>query len=48
MKEYIRGLVKSLRDPSKSRLIVREYLQARILDALQESGTAVGFVLISV
>jgi predicted nucleotidyltransferase component of viral defense system len=46
MKEYIRGLLKSLRDPSKSRLIVREYLQARILDALQESGAFVSWAFI--
>jgi predicted nucleotidyltransferase component of viral defense system len=46
MKEYIRGLVKSLRDQSKSRLIVREYLQARILDALQENGAFVSWAFI--
>lgn len=38
MKEYLRQLISEARDPLQGRHVTREYLQARILAALQEAG----------
>ncbi len=38
MKEVLQGIVQGARDDGQSRNLVREYLQARILESLQRSG----------
>jgi hypothetical protein len=38
VKEYIRQLIKQFPDPHLARCIVREYLQARVLECLQQQG----------
>lgn len=38
MKEYLRELVDRSRTPTEAALVVREYLQARVLEALQRAG----------
>jgi len=42
MKEYIRQGIRGLPDPQRARSWVREYLQARILASLQDSGAMAG------
>jgi hypothetical protein len=42
MKEYIRNGIQGLSDPQAARSWVREYLQARILSSLQDSGAMAG------
>ncbi len=41
MKEYIAGLVRGASTPLEARNIVREYLQARILGAMQRAGAMI-------
>ena len=41
MKEYLRELIRNHPDPVENRNLVREYLQARILESLQRSGAMV-------
>lgn len=41
MKEYLREIIRSSPNPIHSRNLVREYLQARILEALQRSGAMI-------
>jgi hypothetical protein len=41
MKAYIRNLLRDAADPINARNLVREYLQARILESLQRSGAMV-------
>lgn len=45
MKEYLASLVGDSRNPIQARNVVREYLQARILGALQQSGAMVPLAL---
>ncbi|MDZ7337045.1 MAG: hypothetical protein ONB30_00745 [candidate division KSB1 bacterium] len=41
MKEYLAELVRSSLTPTQARNVVREYLQARLLGALQRAGAMV-------
>jgi predicted nucleotidyltransferase component of viral defense system len=41
MKEYLLDIIRSHPDPIRKRNLVREYLQARILEALQRSGAMI-------
>ncbi|PKO03849.1 MAG: hypothetical protein CVU43_00600 [Chloroflexi bacterium HGW-Chloroflexi-5] len=41
MKEYLTNLVKQTNTPLEGRNLVREYLQARILESLQKSGAMI-------
>ena len=41
MKEYLASLVKQTNTPLEGRNLVREYLQARILESLQKSGAMI-------
>lgn len=41
MKEYLRDLIRNDSDPSAKRNLVREYLQARILEGLQRAGAMI-------
>lgn len=41
MKEYLRDLIRGATDPLHARLVMREYLQARILSCLQSTGAMV-------
>src|SRR5512133_1771548 len=41
MKEYIRELIRNHQNPLEQRNLVREYLQARILEFLQRSGAMI-------
>ena len=38
MKEYIKQIIERIQDNNLSRCVVREYLQARLLESLQENG----------
>ena len=38
MKDYLNNLLRNVSDPVRSRNLVREYLQTRILESLQHSG----------
>ncbi|MDZ7272129.1 MAG: hypothetical protein ONB17_10975 [candidate division KSB1 bacterium] len=41
MKEYLAELVRSSLTPTQARNVVREYLQARLLGALQRGGAMI-------
>jgi predicted nucleotidyltransferase component of viral defense system len=41
MKEYLASLVKQTNTPLEGKNLVREYLQARILESLQKSGAMI-------
>src|SRR5664279_4665007 len=41
MKEYLRELIRNHPEPGQNRNLVREYLQARILESLQRSGAMI-------
>lgn len=41
MKEFLRNIIRDSPDPIRSRNLTREYLQARILEALQRSGAMI-------
>lgn len=45
MKEYLANLVKQTNTPLEGRNLVREYLQARILESLQKSGAMIPLAL---
>ena len=45
MKEYLAGLVRETDNPIRARNLVREYLQARILGALQQGGAMIPLAL---
>lgn len=38
MKDYLRQIVASIQDNARARLVVREYVQARLLESLQDGG----------
>lgn len=46
MKDYLRQLVEKIRDNNLARCIVREYLQARLLESLQDGGAFTNWVFV--
>ncbi len=46
MKEYIRQIIEKIQDNNIARCITREYLQARILECLQENGAFANWVFV--
>jgi predicted nucleotidyltransferase component of viral defense system len=46
VKEYMKQIIEKIQDNNLARCIVREYLQARILEILQENGAFVSWVFV--
>lgn len=46
MKDYLRQLIEAIEDTNLARCIIREYLQARFLESLQENGAFVNWVFV--
>jgi len=46
MKEYIKQHIENIQDMNLARCLVREYLQARILEFLQENGAFTNWVFV--
>ena len=46
MKDYSKQLIEKIQDNNLARCIVREYLQARVLESLQENGAFINWVFV--
>lgn len=46
MKDYIKQLIEKIHDNNMARCIIREYLQARVLESLQEKGAFANWVFV--
>jgi len=46
VKDYLKQLIEKIQDNNSARCIVREYLQARVLESLQENGAFVNWVFV--
>jgi predicted nucleotidyltransferase component of viral defense system len=46
VKDYIKQIIEKIQDNNLARCIVREYLQARVLESLQENGAFVNWVFV--
>ncbi len=46
MKDYIKQIIEQIKDNNLARCIIREYLQARVLESLQNNGAFVNWVFV--